>query len=280
MPTLTPLLLLFFIFMLVGGIRTFRLLAARRKGSSPAQALLRWSEKPLSSWRYEPYTAAAVLVHTLAICALSLATFSAAGKPATFSAPLFSNDRTMTILTWIAEGGSMALIGYLLGAALAFPVFSLRSTPIQMAITARGVVHGRTLLPWHWFSHFSIDQEGFLRLYSAFSPDLPSLISKPPTSALLAEVSKALQEYLPGGRADGNRAWYRTKFFLIPTMVLVCFPFVAATWFALRLPREMALFCIALLASALSIVGGGIISLFGFGVFRPKADALPNPRDA
>jgi len=272
------LFLLFSVCALAGGLRTFHLLATSRRTGRTSNALHEWSERPLPSWRYEPYSAVAILVHVLAISVLSVAVLGAATKPATFNDPHVANDTTMAVLLWTAEGGSISLVGYLLGSLVAFPLAALRRASVAFAITEQGMVHGRTLLPWRWFSHFSIDRNGgILRLYSAFSPDLPSFVSKPPISAPLVELGATLKKYLPGHPANGSRAWYRTKHLLIPTMILVCLPLVAAGWLASHLPRELALCAIALSTAVLAVLGGRVLTLFGFGNFRIRVDASRPP---
>ncbi len=278
MPTPTFLFLLFGLCVLAGGLRTIRLRATSRRTGRTPDALHEWSERPLSSWRYEPYSSAAILVHALAISLLSVAALGTASNPATFNNPLVSNDTTMVLLVWIAEGGSISLVGYLLGSLVAFPLAALGRTPVAVAITEEGMIHGRTLLPWTWFSHFSIDRNrGILRLYSAFSPDLPSFVSKPTVSASLVELSDTLQEYLPRHPANGSRAWYRTKHLLIPTMILLCLPLVVAGWLASLLPQELALFAIALLTTVLTLLGGRVITLFGFGILRIGVNSSRQP---
>lgn len=281
MPTLKILLLLFTAWALAGGLRTFRQLLIHRRPSQAFQTIEAWSERPLSSWRYEPYSAAAILVHTLAISALSIAALAAASSSVRFKILLIPNDTTTTALLWIVEGGSISLIGYLLGSVLAFPLVRLTRSPVAFAITEDGMVIGLTLLPWRWFSHFSVDsREGILRLYSAFSPDLPSLVSRPTRALPLTEIGATLQRFLPTHPAAGGRAWYRTKRLLIPTMILVSVPLVAAGWLASHLSRELALFVIALCTTSLAALGSRIITTFGFGVRsldehtsgRPPAD--------
>jgi hypothetical protein len=210
----------------------------------------------------------AILIHTLGVSALSLMALGAAENPTSFDNPWFTNDQTMVFLVWIAAGGSIALEGYLLGSMLAFPLTRLGQAPISMAITEQGMLHGSTLMPWSWFSHFSIDpQGGLLRLYSAFAPDLPSLISKPPASVGLHELGNTLQDYLPSQPPNPNRVWYRSKYWLIPTMILACLSLVGAGTIAHYLPRELALFGIAASATILFLLGGRVITLFGFGIF-------------
>jgi hypothetical protein len=278
MPTLKLLLFLFGVCALAGGLRTFRLLAIRRRAGRTFPSLHEWSETPLSSWRYEPYSAAAILVHTLAITVLSIAALGAATNPDAFDDSLISNDKTMGVLIWIAEGGSISLVAYLLGSLVAFPLAALRRGPIAFAITEEGILYGHTLMPWHWFSHFSIDRlGGVLRLYSGFSPDLPSLVSKPTASASLAEIGETLQKYLPRQPATTNGGWYRTKHLLLPTMILVCIPLVSVGWLVSHLPRVLALFGVALSTAILAMLGGRLITLFGFGILMIRDDKSRRP---
>jgi hypothetical protein len=280
MPTLHLLVLLFGAWLIIGGIRTFHLLAASRSPAPGLNAIREWSERPLSSWRYEPYSAAAILLHTLAISSLGIAALDAVSTAGAFNALPAPSDTAPPVLLWIAEGGSISIVGFLVGSLVAFPLARLRRAPVAFAITEEGVVHGRTLMPWSWFSHFSIDSKGgVLRLYSAFSPDLASLISRPTPLAQLVDLGTALRPYLPTDSTPGNRAWYRTKLLLIPTMLSVCMPLSAVGWLATRLPRELALFAIALSTTVLALLGGRVISLFGFGIIKIRDDR-PRPTPA
>lgn len=266
MPTTKLLQLLFGAGILAGILRVTRALGIQRRTAQPFQGLYTWSEKSLSSWKYEPYQAIAIFIHTLGVSVLSLMALGAAKNPTSFDNPLITRDSTMVILVWMAAGGSIALVGYLLGSMLAFPLTRIKKALIQVAITEEGIGHGSTLLSWRWFSHFSIDPHGGLvRLYSAFAPDLPSLVSKPATPAELEEISKALEDYLPRQPANLTQAWYRSKYWLIPSMILACLLFVGAGYIALYLPRELALFVMAASSAILFLLGGRVITLFGFG---------------
>lgn len=281
MPTIGHLRILFGVFALFGGLRTFRLLAIRRRAAQNVHALHEWSEKPLSSWRYEPFSAGAILIHALALSTLGLAVLGAASNPSAFNDRFVGNDFNTIVLSWIAEGGSISLVGYLLGSVFAFPLASLRKSPIACAITEEGVMHGRTQMRWHWFSHFTIDRtQGLLSLHSAFSPDMSSVVLKPSSSGLLREIGNTLRAYLPDEPGSSRRAWYRTKHLLIPAMVLVCLPLVAAGWLAAYLPRELAMFMIAASTAILFLLGGRVVMLFGFGLLRIRADPSQRPPTA
>jgi threonine/homoserine/homoserine lactone efflux protein len=52
----------------------------------------------------------------------------------------------------------------------------------------------------------------------------------------------------------------------------MCLPWMALGWLATQLPREWALFLIALCTSLLAWIGGALISYFGFGTFRAQVD--------
>ena len=266
MPTPRLLLFLFCTSTLAGSFRTLRLLANSRRSDRSMNTLHKWSEKPLPSWKYEPYSAAAVLIHLLAISVLSVAALNATSNPADFIDTSILNSTNMVVVVWIAEEGSISLVGYILGTLAAFPVASLIRTTVTSAIIRDGVIHGNTFIPWERFSHFSIDRNnGILRLYSAFSPDMPTLMSNPIKSVSLDELGDTLQEYLPVNPENSNRAWYQTKYLLIPTMILVCLPLVIVGWLASHLSRELALFAIALSTGILALLGGHIKSFFAFG---------------
>jgi hypothetical protein len=275
-PPLPILITLFIVFVLIAGFRVSRMLDRVRQGGQPSNAIHQWYEQPLSSWKYEPFSMVAILIHSIASLLLAGAALVTASKPTSFDTTLFSNDITMFVLLWIVDGGSLSLAGYLVGSLATFPLASLRKKPIPYAITEQGIVHGNTLLPWRLFSYFSVDHNnGVIRFYSAFAPDLPSVVSKP-TPALFGEIAASLQKDLPERLANGSFAWYRTKYLLIPAMILVCFPFVAAGWLAFYLPRELALFAIAMLMNFLALLGSRCITLYSFGVSRVDSNLSLN----
>ncbi|HET7009187.1 MAG TPA: hypothetical protein VFI11_00305, partial [Anaerolineales bacterium] len=245
-------LMLFLVGGLAGGLRTLRLLARARRPGEFGDVIHRWSEKPLSSWRYEPSTATAVLVHTLSVVALGGAALVATSRPAAFDATSASDSPLLDILLPMAEVAGIGLVGYLVGTLVAFPLSRTRRPTVAFAIVKEGIAYGRTLMPWSWFSHFSIDEaNGLLSFHSAFAPGLPSLISKPTTPQLAQELASTIREHLPGHAPPAPNAWYRTRHLLIPAMVVLCMAFVSAGWLAVRLPRESALSAIALSATLL-----------------------------
>jgi hypothetical protein len=274
-PPLPILIILFIVFMLIAGFRVSRMLARVRHGGRPSNTLHQWSEPPLSSWKYEPFSMAAILIHIIASLLLAGAALATASRPTSFDTAFFSNDITMLVLLWIVDGGSLSLIGYLVGSLATFPLASLRKEPILYAITEQGIVHGITLLPWRLFSYFSVDQnDGIIRFYSAFAPDLPSVVLKPSVS-LIDEISSSLRKYLPDHPVNVGLAWHRTKYMLVPTMLLLCFLFVAAGWFTFYLPRELALFSIAMLMFIVALLGNRLITLFSFGVSKFASSTSP-----
>jgi hypothetical protein len=274
-PPLPILIILFIVFMLIAGFRVSHMLARVRHDGRPSNALYQWSELPLPSWKYEPFSMAAIVIHIIASLLLAGAALATASRPTSFDTILFSNDVTMFILLWIVDGGSLSLIGYLVGSLATFPLASLRKEPLSYAIIEEGIVHGNTLLPWRLFSHFTVDRkDGIIRLYSAFAPNLPSVVSKP-TATLIDEISRWLCKYLPDHPVNEGLAWYRTKYLLVPSMLLVGFLFVAAGWFTFYLPRELALFSIVMLMSILALLGNRIITLFSFGISKFASNTSP-----
>jgi hypothetical protein len=149
----TPSLILFFLLGLVFGCwRAYRLLITNRHPTSVPSALYQWEGMRLSSWKYQPQVSWAILVHLLATIALVSAGLYTARKPSLFNRPPFTTDKTMVSLDWFIEGGSMAVIGYLLGALLAFPLASFEKKPVTYAVSEEGMIYGKSLMPWAWFS--------------------------------------------------------------------------------------------------------------------------------
>jgi hypothetical protein len=276
MPSPNHLLLLFFLGMCAGCLRADRTLTAHRLAENPGPALHRWKEELLSSWKYEPYTMTAIYLHILSMSLLSLASLGAAVNSPAFPGVLFPTDITQVFLTWIAEGGSLTFIGYLLGTSIAYPLSKLRRSTVHLSVNEEGILRGGMLLPWRWFSHFTIDPgSGILRLYSVFAPDLPALTSKPPEALDPTMLRGTLQKYLSNHPPVGKRAWFRSRYMLVPTMIATCLPWVALGWFFNRLPRELALFLCAVSMMLLARFGVAVITWFGFGIKKlpPEASA-------
>jgi hypothetical protein len=270
MPPLILLIILFIVGTIAGVIHTYRLIAAARKAGPRSAVLSEWSGMPLPSWKYESYATTAMLIHILAVLVLAVAALRTASNPGILNNPLIANDTSLIGMVWFIQCGCYALMGYQLGAVLnGILLIVLRKEPVAMAVTEKGMLHGQNLLPWGWFSHFTIDHDaGILRLYSAFSPDLPSLIAKLPEPVPLAELSNTIHKFLPSQPPEGKRAWYRMKFLLVPAMLLLCLTVVTAGWLASPLQREVALFLIVMLMSILIFLGGRVITLFAFGVLK------------
>lgn len=250
-----------------GAWRAFRLIAASRKTSPRDDVLLEWSEKPLPSLKYEPFAVAAIFLHILAGLALGAIALHASANPGLAANPILSGEPSVIVMTSFIQCGSMAVIGYQLGAMLiTIPLVLFRRQPITRALTEKGLVVGQAFLPWQWFSHYAIDsRDGILRLYSVFAPDLPSLGSRPPETVSLAKIDETLRGFIPDHPPAGAKAWYRTKHLLIPTMILVCLTLLLLGWLATHLQRELALFVIALLVNLLAILGAKVINRFAFG---------------
>jgi hypothetical protein len=268
MLTLMPFFVFFIVGTMAGALYAYRLIMASRQPGQRSATLNQWWEKPLPAWKYEPHASAAILIHTLSVLVLGFLALSAASNPGIVNNPLYANDTIMMALVWFVEYGSILIVGYLLGSLLiGFPLIVFRKTPVAVAITEKGMAFGRNLLPWRWFSHFAIDRDaGILRLFSAFSPDLPSMTLKLPEPVPLVELDGTLQGFLPVHPPESSRAWYQTKYLLLPAMLLACLAIVAAGWLASRLSRELSLFAITLLTTLLVFLGGRILNMVAFGV--------------
>ena len=279
MPPLILLFTLSIVGTIAGAIYAYRLIVTARQAGQRSDTLRAWSEMPLPSWRHEPHSTIAILIHTLAALGLGFVALRAASNDGILSSPLFANDAQMIVLVWFIQCGSILMVGFHIGSLLiTFPLTVFRREPVALAITEQGVIHGRNTLPWHWFSHFAVDSEaGMLILYSPFSPDLPTLISKPPKSVSLVELGDTMHAFLPSHPSVGRRAWFQQKFYLVPTMILVCLSIIALGWLASSLQRELALFLMALLMVLLIFLGGKVLSLFAFGVLTTRVNSQRQP---
>lgn len=272
MPAPLPLIVFFLLGTVLGIIRTYRKITAARRGIPAQVALYTWRQRRLSAWKYEQDSSVSILVHTLAVMSLGGAAVTAAFKPATITSHLLAGDPTGVILIWLVEGGSIALTGYLLGSALAFPLASLGRAPVMYGVSEDGMIYGSRLLPWRWFSHFTYDTDKrLLRLYSSFAPNLPSYVAELPEAVPVDQVVIAIEGHLPQGANPQKFAWYQTKYGLLPLMVLICLPWIFFGWVATNLPRELALFPIALFTTLLIWLGGYLLTYFGFGTSRVGA---------
>ena len=273
MPDRMILIVLMLIGMAIGVFHTYSLLAASRKAYHRSDTLLDWTEEPLPAWKFEPYAMISSMIHTGAVLALSIAAINASVNPGILNDPLYHNETNMIVLSWIIRGGSIAIIGYQFGALLTMLLMiTFRKTPVSIAVTEQGLLDGRTMIPWKWFSQYTAANEGGLLLfYSAFAPDFPTVILKPPASVNLVEFDKLLQVYLPQKNLNKNNSWYRTRLWLNPAIAVICMLAVIAGWLAAALPAELSLFVIAVLTTGLGFICGRIVSLFAFGVHQSGA---------
>ncbi|GAP12714.1 hypothetical protein LARV_00450 [Longilinea arvoryzae] len=264
-------LLFFAAGMVFGGRSTYRKIKMSRRTGQITGVLHEWTEAPLPAWEYERISTTAILIHVLAVFVLSAAALPAFSNPGILNEYPESADRVTLLMVWFAQYFGAGLIGFLSGSVLiSFPLIIYRHDPVAYAITEKGIVHDRTLLPWESFSRFSLERDRrMVSLYSTFAPDLPALILRPPAVISLTEVATAIHGFLPDHAPEGERAWYRTRFCLIPAMILACAPFVLLGWLVARLPREAALFGIALLTMSVVSLGGQILNLFAFGTRSP-----------
>lgn len=259
--------------MVFGGISIYRKIKLSRGTGQKSGVLHEWTEPPLPAWEYERVSTIAILIHVLGVLVLSSATLRAFSSPGILNVYPDSADLVTLLMVWFAQYFGAGLIGFLCGSVLiSYPLIVYRHDPVAYAITENGIVHDRALLPWGGFAYLSLERDrGILNLYSAFAPDLPALILKPPAAVSLTEVAAAMHGFLPDRVPEGKRAWYRTRFCLIPAMILACVPFVLLGWQVARLPREAALFGIALLTMSLVSLGGQLLRLFAFGSGSPGA---------
>jgi hypothetical protein len=281
MPTSSILLIVLILSLPVGAAKSFLLQSQSRKPAPGVQHTLAWTSPPLSTFKYQPSVAAAIFFHSLAIGLLVSALILCLGRPNVFDILHLDPDPQGRLLAWFIEAGSVALSGYLMGAILAFPFSRLRLPPVHAGLDHEGITIGRIRLRWQSFSYFSIDDSRQLvKFHSSFSPDLPSLILGLPGHIPQTELRSLLQEHLASSAPASPSAWYRSRHSLPVLMLAISIPVIGLSLAAASLPRELALFIIALLTWTLSTAGGWLIGLFGFGRAFSSKFGAPRPPNA
>ncbi len=269
MPDLTiPFIVLIFIAgTAAGAFRAYRQIKAFRKDSQSSAALRKWSAMPLPPSVHEPKATAAMYIHILALLILAIIAFRTAFSPGFFNNSFGVNEATMRALVWFIQWGSLTIIAYLLGSHLTACIQTVfRSDLVTIRITENGLFYGRSFLSWNQFSHCTVEKKAsLLKLYSPFSPELPSLLLKPNASENLTELGDMIYRFLPSSPSQENRAWYQKGYLLVPTMLLACLPVVIAAWLTSVFLHELSLYVIALLMVILVYLGGAVTNLFAFG---------------
>jgi hypothetical protein len=273
MPGFSFLLILFLFGIILGALRTSSQVRSSRRAAPKPGSLMAWTEKPLPAWRYETHAVAAILVHVLGILVLGLLALRTLLNDSILSNPLFTNDLTMIGLAWVIQCGGILFVGLQLGSSLiASFLVVFRKKSLGFAITEKGLLFDRNFMPWSWFSRYDVDSHsGIYRLYSAFLPDLPSLILKPPETVSLLELNKLLQQFLPKAQTNEKHAWYRTRFLLILAILIACLVTIYLGTLALNLTLELGLFTMFVLLTILVQLGGMIFNLCTFGVLNTKS---------
>jgi hypothetical protein len=189
-----------------------------RRGRRPVDrgdALLRWSETTLPTWKQDPVTAAYTTLHTAAILYIA----------ALFIADVLRHNQPQILS--IFAGGGMAYVAFTVGLLLSFPFAAARTQPVPMTICPDGVAHGRLFSPWNVFSHFTSDAgTRTIRLFAARAPELARLSWQPPTTELFQLSTALLDEFLPHSPPVYQIPIYRRWYGLLAVLGAVTIPFI------------------------------------------------------
>ncbi len=157
------------------------------------QAELRWKQAPLSPWRYETLTMAAVTIHSLGLIGIvGLLLWSLSGFKL-FTSPPGAGLLLLSILAMFA----VFFTSYVTGIMVAYHFAQPWIRPASYGISEAGLMYGGSLGEWKSYSHYEIGpDEGLISLYSSYSPQLRTWVLQPPDE-LFARVLGLIQKHLP-----------------------------------------------------------------------------------
>lgn len=210
-----------------------------RRHSACDNALLRWKEAPVSVWHQDRTIALFIALHASSVIALAIlflldATWRGT-QPTLFliDATPFMPPRVLAEfqqeLTWIVTGG-LGIVWLFCGSFLAYPLARQFVRPLQYAIMTEGIVSGPHLYPWGQFSYFtSHPHPNRIRLHSAQTPEMVSMLWQPPDAAIFHQAVALLTEHLPSSSPQPTVPWrQRASVRLGMLLIATTIPFVAA----------------------------------------------------
>ena len=201
------------------GLKTLR-------STTHAQAEIRWTQLPLSPWRYETLTMVGITLHTLGLICLTVFVWLS----------LVQNNISLNAgLSWLLFAvAALAVIftTYSTGVAMAFHFAQPWIRPISYGISSNGLWYGGSLINWKSYSHYEIGpDDGLISLYSSYSPPLRTWVIQPPAesfSSALGFIQKNLSS-MPA--MDDPISWQRSPAALILEMLmLVTLALLPAVW--------------------------------------------------
>lgn len=192
------------------------------------QAELRWKQAPLSPWRYETLTMAAITLHSLGLIGIVALLLGSLSSFRLFTSPPGVGLLLLSILAMFA----VFFTSYATGVMIAYHLAQPWIRPASYGISEAGMLYGGSLVEWKSYSHYEIGpDEGLISLYSSYSPQLRTWVLQPPPE-LFARVLGLTQKHLPHlPPADGSGSWHHSPLVLVLEMAaLVVAAVLPALW--------------------------------------------------
>ena len=230
-------------------------------------ALLAWSERPLSSFKYDRISWVAIMIHGTSVVLIGLIVL------VSFMTRPF-NAIASSFIMMIVLVGMIAIVGQICGGLLFYPLALSLAGDRYIAISTEGILWAGNLIPWNAFCCFRLDPESnMIQLRSASLRGTPAFMLTPPKE-YASGVIDILQRHLPNENMVSPPSLVEQ--FLLPiTMAVVCIPVLIAACFVLQLPLELTLIVNGVLMYLLMIVGGPVLlrSLLGKNTRRAAVEA-------
>jgi hypothetical protein len=238
----------------------FDMVRGARKMRAPRKykdALFAWSERPVSSFKYDRISWVAIMIHGTSVVLIGLIVL------VSFMTRPFNAIASSFIMMFILVG-IMAIVGQICGSLLFYPLALALAGDRYIAIANEGILWAGNLIPWNAFCCFRLDPENnMIQLWSASLRGTPAFMLTPPKEYALG-VAEILQTHLPGENMTAPPSLVEQ--YLLPIlMAVVCIPVLVAACFVLQLPLEITLMVDSVLMYLLVIVGGPVLlrSLLG-----------------
>lgn len=214
---------------LVSGIKGLK---SMRSQTHP-QAEISWKQPPLSTWRYETPSMAAITIHSLGLIGLTLFVLYGVTRPQVFN---FSSNIILSFLVFTAALFAVSFTTYASAVSLAYHFAQPWIKPASYGISSDGMLYGGSLIGWRSFFHYEPGpEEGQISLYSSYSPALRTWVLLPEREAYAGVLGLIQGNLLPAPPAVDSRSWWHSPFAMnLEMAMLVLGAFLPALWGANR----------------------------------------------
>jgi hypothetical protein len=254
------LMILFCSFTIYGCVDRVKNLRKMRAVRNYRDVLFAWSEHPVSSFKYDTISWVAISIHWGSVVVIGVLEFL-------LLVNLYLHkveNHLLPFSVFVIISGVVSGVGYLWGSVFIHPIARLLGGDRHNAISAEGVLFSGNLILWNAFSHFSFDdKKNIIRLWSAASRGVVSLIYSPPKEHVVKVVS-ILQTHLATEHMISPPSFVEQCGFPL-VMAVGCISIVVLALIFLQLSAALAIILNGILMYLLMLLGGPVLlkSLFG-----------------